>query len=124
MNLLYTSSARTILPAQPLFGGRLVIVRPLYYVDKELVRRYLKGSGIRPVRNCCPFGRSSSRSAVRRFLERLYAKDPRIRTNLFTGLHNLKPNYLPKPKSSPARLTEPSGKREATRRPPDSPMRI
>jgi tRNA 2-thiocytidine biosynthesis protein TtcA len=98
MNLLYTSSARTILPAQPLFDGKLVIVRPLYHVDKMLIRRYLKGAGIRPVRNVCPRERSSSRRVVRRFLERLYAGDPRIRTNLFAGLHNLKPEYLPAPK--------------------------
>jgi tRNA 2-thiocytidine biosynthesis protein TtcA len=102
MNLLYTSSARTILPAQPLFGGRLAIVRPLYYLDKDLITRYLKGTGIRPVRNRCPYERSSSREAVRRFLEHLYSKDPRIRTNLFAGLHNLKPQYLPAPKSAAA----------------------
>lgn len=95
MNLLYTSSARTILPAQPLFDGKLVIVRPLYHTDKELIRRYLKGTGLQPVRNRCPFGRASSRSTVRRFLERLYAHDPRIRTNLFAGMHNLKSEYLP-----------------------------
>jgi tRNA 2-thiocytidine biosynthesis protein TtcA len=100
MNLLYTSSARTMLPAQPLFDGKLMIVRPLYYVDKELVRRYLKNIDSRPVRNRCPYKRSSSREAVRRFLRRLYAEDPRIRTNLFAGLHNLKPEYLPSPKSS------------------------
>ncbi len=105
MNLLYTSSARTILPAQPLFGGKLTIVRPLYYTDKDLVLRYLKSAGIRAVRNRCRFERSSSRSTVRRFLQRLYAQDPRIRTNLFAGLHNLKPDYLPKPKSSTARAT-------------------
>jgi len=98
MNLLYTSSARTILPAQPLFDGKLVIVRPLYYVDKALDRRYLKDAGLRPVRNACPHEYSSSRRVVRRFLERLYAGDQRIRTNLFAGLHNLKPEYLPAPK--------------------------
>jgi len=101
MNLLYTSSARTILPAQPLFDGKLLIVRPLYYVGRELVRRYLKGAGIRPARNRCPFERSSTRSTVRRFLERLCVHDPSIRTNLFAGLHNLKPEYLPTPKSHP-----------------------
>ncbi len=101
MNLLYTSSGRTILPAQPLFDGRLTIVRPLYYADKDLVLRYLKSAGIRPVRNRCRFERSGSRSTVRRFLKRLYAEDPRIRTNLFAGLDNLKADYLPKPKSSP-----------------------
>jgi tRNA 2-thiocytidine biosynthesis protein TtcA len=98
MNLLYTSSARTILPALPLFDGKLVIIRPLYYVDKGLVQRYLKSTGIRPVRNRCPFECSSTRSTIRRFLVRLYVHDPRIRTNLFAGLHNLKPEYLPAPR--------------------------
>jgi len=98
MNLFYTSSARTILPAQPLFEGRIVIVRPLYYADKTLIRRYLNDAGIRPVRNACPHEHRSSRRTIRRLLERLYARDPRIRTNLFAGLHNLKPEYLPAPK--------------------------
>jgi tRNA 2-thiocytidine biosynthesis protein TtcA len=48
VNLLYTSSARTIVPAQPLFAGKLAIVRPLYYVDKGLARRYLKSTGYDP----------------------------------------------------------------------------
>lgn len=99
MNLLYTASACTILPVQPLFGGRLTIVWPLYYVNKELVRRYLRTVHIQQVRNPCPFAHSSSRSTIRRFLNRFYARDPRIRTNLFVGLHNLKPEYLPTPKS-------------------------
>ncbi|MCX6843685.1 MAG: hypothetical protein NTX53_15565 [candidate division WOR-3 bacterium] len=100
MNLLYTSSARTILPSQPLFSGRLVIVRPLYYMSKELILRYLRSAGLRPVRNRCPFESSSSRGTVRRFLNRLYAQDPRIRTNFFAGLHNLKPEYLPAPRGT------------------------
>jgi tRNA 2-thiocytidine biosynthesis protein TtcA len=98
MNLLFTSSARTILPDQQLFDGKLAIVRPLYYVDKTLVRRYLKGTRLRPVHNRCPFEHSSARSTIRRFLERLYVHDPRIRSNLFAGLHNLKPEYLPAPR--------------------------
>jgi len=100
MNLLYTSSARTILPTQPLFEGRLTIVRPLYYADKTLVGRYLKSAGIRTARNRCPYERSSSRETVRRFLKRRYAEDARIRSNLFAGLHNIKPEYLPRPRHS------------------------
>jgi tRNA 2-thiocytidine biosynthesis protein TtcA len=95
LNLLYTSSAAAILPKQPLFRGRLLIVRPLYDVDKPLVRRYLGRAGVRPVRNRCPHERASSRMRLRRILERLYRESPRARANLFWGLHNLKPEYLP-----------------------------
>jgi tRNA 2-thiocytidine biosynthesis protein TtcA len=95
LNLLYASSGSTILPKQPLFRGRLFVVRPLYYMDKDLLLRYLKQVGLSPVRNKCPFERAGSRALVRRLLARLYQENPRARTNLFWGMQNLKPDYLP-----------------------------
>jgi len=95
LNLLFTASGAAIVPRQEFFGGKLVLVRPLYYVDKPLIRRYLAARGTRPVRNRCPAERSSTRIHIRRILERLYRANPRTRTNLFWGLHNLKPEYLP-----------------------------
>jgi tRNA 2-thiocytidine biosynthesis protein TtcA len=114
MNLLFTSAASTFVPRQPLFGGKVEIIRPLYRLDKELVRRCLKDAGLRPVRNRCPRVRAGARAVVRRFCERLYHQDPRIRTNLFWGLHNLRPKYLPGADKSAG-----GGKP-----PPDSPMGI
>ncbi len=95
LNLLYTSSAATILPMQSLFKGRLFIIRPLYNMDKELILRCLKQAGLKPVRNRCPFEKTSTRGVVRRFLAKLYRENPRIKTNLFWGMQNLKPDYLP-----------------------------
>ncbi len=95
LNLLYTSSGAAIVPRQVFFGGKLVVIRPLYYASKDLIRRYLAAHAIRPVRNRCPYERASIRVRVRRILERLYRTSPRTRTNLFWGLHNLKPEYLP-----------------------------
>uniref|UniRef100_A0A7C4CCK5 tRNA 2-thiocytidine biosynthesis protein TtcA n=1 Tax=candidate division WOR-3 bacterium TaxID=2052148 RepID=A0A7C4CCK5_UNCW3 len=95
MNLLYTASLAAILPCQSLFKGRLDIIRPLYYFDKPLIRACLRQQRLRPVRLRCPHERTSARVRLRRFLERLYRQNRRIRTNLFWGLHNPKPDYLP-----------------------------
>jgi tRNA 2-thiocytidine biosynthesis protein TtcA len=95
LNLIYTSSGAAILPEQRLFDGALTIVRPLYRLTKDDIRYYLRRFGIRAVRNTCPGERSSKRLMVRRFLARLYRADPRTRTNIFAGIHNLKPGYLP-----------------------------
>ncbi len=95
LNLLFTSSAAAIVPRQEFFDGRLEIIRPLYYIGKPLIRRYLAAQGLKAVRYRCPSDRSSTRMRVRRILERLYHQHPRTRTNLFWGLHNLKPEYLP-----------------------------
>ncbi|MEO0078604.1 MAG: ATP-binding protein [candidate division WOR-3 bacterium] len=95
LNLLFASSAAAIVPRQEFFGGRLEIIRPLYYMGKPLIRRYLAAHGVRALRNPCPADRSSTRMQLRRILERLYRQHPRTRTNLFWGIHNLKPEYLP-----------------------------
>ncbi len=95
LNLLFTASASTILPAQPLFGGALTIIRPLYYFTEEMIHARLKSAGIRPVRNHCPYQKKSTRIVIRRFLNRLARRNPRIKTNLFWGINNIKPAYLP-----------------------------
>ncbi len=95
MNLLMTASGAAFVPRQELFRGSGVIIRPLYYADRLLIERYLRRAGIRAARNRCPFEHKGTRLAVRRFLERLYRSDHRIRTNLFWGIHNPKPDYLP-----------------------------
>ncbi|MEO0085409.1 MAG: ATP-binding protein [candidate division WOR-3 bacterium] len=95
MNLFYTSSLAAILPRQPLFKGKLDVIRPLYYFDQPLIRACLRQQHLRPIRLHCPHERSSARVHIRRFLERLYRQDRRIRTNIFWGIHNPKPEYLP-----------------------------
>lgn len=95
LNLFFTSSARTLLPRQPLFKNAIVIIRPLYYFTEEMIRARLKAARIRPVLNPCPYQTTSKRALIRRFLERLARTDPRIQNNIFWGIYNLKPDYLP-----------------------------
>lgn len=101
INLLMTASGSTFIPRQEFFQGKVVLVRPLYYIEKPLIRAYLNYHGLRTVRSHCPMLRRGMRLEVRRFLERLYRRDRRTRTNLFWGIHNLKPEYLPKGNPDP-----------------------
>ena len=97
MNLMMASSGATFVPRQELFKGEIVICRPLYYLEKPMITDYLKEVRVRPRRNRCPYEKTGTRLRVRRFLDRLYRKDRRVRTNIFWGIHNLKPHYLPRP---------------------------
>ena len=110
MNLLMASSSAAFVPKQELFKGEIVVVRPLYYLEKPRILAWLKELGIRPVRNNCPYESTGTRRKFRRFLDRLYREDARIRTNIFWGIHNLKPQYLPR--AVPARRTGRSGSRQ------------
>jgi tRNA 2-thiocytidine biosynthesis protein TtcA len=95
LNLLFTASAATFVPRQGFFGGKLEVVRPLYRFDKETIRKALAAAGLRTVRNRCPVEKTGQRLVIRRFLDRLYRRYPRIKTNIFAGISNLKPDYLP-----------------------------
>ncbi|MBM3316037.1 hypothetical protein FJY71_09450 [candidate division WOR-3 bacterium] len=96
MNLLCTSSGATLLTSQSLFKGALSVIRPLYYLDKKLIRACLRQAGLLPVRNHCPHSRDSTRLQLRRLLAHFEKRHPRAATNIFWGIHNLKPDYLPR----------------------------
>uniref|UniRef100_A0A7V3PUJ8 tRNA 2-thiocytidine biosynthesis protein TtcA n=1 Tax=candidate division WOR-3 bacterium TaxID=2052148 RepID=A0A7V3PUJ8_UNCW3 len=95
LNLFFASSASTILPRQVLFNGALTVIRPLYYFTEEMIKTRLHSAGIRPIANPCPYQQKGSRLVLRRFLTRLARTDPRIKPNLFWGIHNIKAEYLP-----------------------------
>jgi tRNA 2-thiocytidine biosynthesis protein TtcA len=95
MTLLYNASASAFLPSQPLFGGKLEVIRPLYRFDKATIRRYNTSHGLKVIRNRCPQAETGKRLVVRRFLDRLARLEPRIHANIFAGIRNVKRDYLP-----------------------------
>lgn len=99
MNLLCTASGSTILPSQSLFRGVVTVIRPLYYLDEQLIRACLRQARIRPAQQSCPHARSSTRAVLRRTLAQLGQRIPNTATNLFWGIHNLKLEYLPRRRS-------------------------
>lgn len=95
LNLFYASEVSTFLPKQDFFQSKFFIIRPLYFFDKELIKRYLATYDLKPVKNSCPYAKISERARIRRLLEKFYALDKRIKTNIFWGIKNIKTQYLP-----------------------------
>lgn len=100
INVFYGASVSTMLPVQSLFGGKVKIVRPLYLVDEDRLRRYAKAMGWPAIDLGCPTAGSSKRQAVKGLMNHLYKTNRKIRGNIFHALQNVKPEYLP---SQPAR---------------------
>jgi tRNA 2-thiocytidine biosynthesis protein TtcA len=95
LNLLFASATTTFVPKQRLFQNQFYIIRPIYYFDKPLILRYVKSYGLPHIKNQCPYEKDNQRMKIRRFLNNLYKKNPRIKTNIFWGIKNIKLNYLP-----------------------------
>ena len=94
LNMFYGASLGTMLPVQELFQGKLTIIRPLYLIDEDLVRRYAAKMGWEDIDLGCPTAGSSKRQDIKKMLLSFYKSNRKIKGNIFHALKNPKPEYL------------------------------
>jgi len=96
LNMCYHGELSTLLPKQEMFKGKLYLIRPLVFVDKDLIRAYAKRGGMPVFENPCPISRETRRVKMERFLEEvLYPVNPKFKGNIFHAIFNCRPDYLP-----------------------------
>jgi len=91
LNLFYGASVSTMQPVQELFGGEMTVLRPLYLVDEDLVRRYAMSMGWPKIELGCPTAGSSKREDIKNMLQSFYRSNRKIKGNIF---HALRKNML------------------------------
>jgi tRNA 2-thiocytidine biosynthesis protein TtcA len=91
LNLFYGASVSTMQPVQELFGGEMTVLRPLYLVDEDLVRRYAKSMGWPRIELGCPTAGSSKREDIKNMLQTFYRSNKKIKGNIF---HALRKNMI------------------------------
>lgn len=94
INILYSGNISTMLPRQDLFDGKLGIIRPLAYLEKNDVETLARLAQIRPVKNLCPLAGETRRDKLRVTLKSLYAEIPGAKESVFSALGNVKADYL------------------------------
>ena len=94
LNIFYGASISTMLPVQELFGGKLTVIRPLYLVDEDLIRRYAEEMGWPRIELGCPSAGVSKREEIKIMLNGLYRKNKKIKGNIFHALQNVNAEYL------------------------------
>ena len=95
INLFYGREISTMMPDQPIFGGKLRIIRPLAYIREELVKKYGRERGFGVIENGCPTSRTSKRRYVKELLGEMEKDDPEIRENIWKAMGHVKTDYLP-----------------------------
>ena len=94
LNVFYGASISTMQPVQPLFDGKLTVIRPLYLIDEDLIRRYVHTMGWEGIDLGCPSAGSSRREAIRNMLKGFYRSNRKVKGNIFHALQNVNPEYL------------------------------
>lgn len=94
MNMCYAGEISTMVPFQPLFEGRFTVIRPLAFVDEDLIRQFAAEQDFPEFINACPSAAVSKRRAVKELLCRLYSSNDKIKGNIFRSLSRVRPDYL------------------------------
>ncbi len=94
INVFYAGNISTMLPAQPLFEGKLTVIRPLALLSKDDIKRLAHNFALSAVAGSCPLAVDTERDAVRQMLDELYLRNPSIRGNIFKALSNVREDYL------------------------------
>jgi len=94
LNMLYSGNISTMVPRQDLFGGKLSLIRPLAYVEKNEICGIAGRLGIRPVDNLCPLAGDTRREEVRRILADIYRDVPGAKSSIFASLANIRHDYI------------------------------
>ena len=93
LNMFYSAEISTMLPIQPMFKGRVTLIRPLALLDEKYTERFAKEMGL-PCFPCgCPASARSKRKEVKDLIRGLEKQNPRIKGNIFRSLSNIKMEY-------------------------------
>lgn len=95
LSVFYGASISTMLPVQPLFNGKVTVIRPFFRIDEDTINRYTREMGWPDIDLGCPTAGSSRRAAVKEMLKGFYRSNKKIKGNIFHALQNVKLEYLP-----------------------------
>lgn len=94
LNICYSGVISTMVPAQPFFGGRFTIIRPLAHAGEDTIQCFVQEKQFPRFENPCPSARTSKRREIKELLGNLYGLNPKIRGNIFRSMSNVKLDYL------------------------------
>lgn len=96
LNLFFKGEISSINPIQRLFNGKIELIRPLCYVEEDMIRSCAGEKGFSSKTCGCPFGETSKRKMVKDILAELQTKTPgtNLKTNIFNSVSRVRKDYM------------------------------
>ncbi len=93
LNIFYSAEISTMLPLQPLFDGKITLIRPLALLEERKIERFAKEYGL-PYFPCgCSASGRSKRKMMKELISGLAKENHRVKGNIFRALSNIKLDY-------------------------------
>lgn len=94
INIFWGREISTMMPIQPLFGGRFRIIRPMFMINESKVRNYALSHEIGELSAQCPMEGKTKRDYVSDLLNKLEKDHKGTKSNIFRSMFHVKPDYL------------------------------
>jgi len=94
LNLFFHGEISAMSPRQILFKGKIILIRPLAYVDEDMIRRFARRAGFPHEKCSCPNSLTSKRTQITGIIKDLEKVCPEIKTNIFKSIKRIKQDYL------------------------------
>lgn len=94
MNMFFQGEISAMAPKQELFNGKIVIIRPLAYVEEDMIIRFAKIAGFPHQKCACPNSLTSSRTKITNIIQDIKKACPDVKTNIFRSVQRIKKDYL------------------------------
>ncbi len=95
INMFYGREISTMMPDQPVFGGKFHIIRPLAYIRESLIKKYARENDMPVISDMCPTSGTSRRRYVKKILDDMEKVNKDVRENIFKSMSHVKMEYLP-----------------------------
>ncbi len=86
MNLFQGGRVESLAAREAFFGGELTVIRPLLWLDKDVIRRAASAWGLPVTPNPCPSSETSNRARTWRWFLETCAGDPRKKNNAMNAI--------------------------------------
>lgn len=94
LNLFFHGEISAMSPKQELFKGKIVVIRPLAYVEENRIRGFAREAGFPHHKCACPNSVTSNRTKITGIIRDLEKVCPDVKTNIFRGIKRIKKEYL------------------------------
>jgi tRNA 2-thiocytidine biosynthesis protein TtcA len=93
LNIFYSAEISTMVPIQPLFKGKITLIRPFALLEEKKIERFAREMGLPFGPSDCPSSGKTKRKEVKELIEALQKKNRRVKGNIFRSLSNVKLDY-------------------------------
>lgn len=94
MNLFFHGEVSAMSARQELFGGKIVIIRPLVYVEEKFTEQFARKLKFFHERCVCPNSITSQRTRITNIIKDIEKICPAVKTNIFRSMKKIKQEYL------------------------------